>query len=511
MITVRSLLADNPALRAITQGTESQAAYDAPISWVHSSDLRDPTPWLEHGQVLLTDGVHFADDHSEAFAMQYAQRLSERGVLALGFATDIVHMQIPSQLVDACERVGLMLFEVRDKTPFIGIIQLVANDIAAESRSRLEWLLQAQRAVARAALHRDGMRAIMAELARQLGSPVVLYDSVGNRVELPGIATISPRMAPIIDDAAREVLAKGGQAGYRIVDVGEGAVLQTLGRGGHLLGVLAVGTGKPLESAESDLVASVIALASIALEQRRALDGARARLRSGLLELLLAGVVEVADRTSQNLWGRLPQAPLRVTVLAEPVSGQALVDEFEAAAEVHGGAIFFAERSERIVIVSGESDTPQVHAILASHGSLAGTSSVIEWADLRVGLAEAHRASMAAGRRSPVVIFDDIAEHGMIGLLTASGGTALAARILEPVLRLPLDERATALQTLHAWFAANCSWDPAARALAVHRHTLRNRIKAIEQLLHTDLEDFGSRAEVWAALQLLDTRTFSGA
>jgi len=40
----------------------------------------------------------------------------------------------------------------------------------------------------------------------------------------------------------------------------------------------------------------------------------------------------------------------------------------------------------------------------------------------------------------------------------------------------------------------------AARALGIHRHTLRNRITAIERLLGIDLDDVSARTELWLAL-----------
>ena len=58
------------------------------------------------------------------------------------------------------------------------------------------------------------------------------------------------------------------------------------------------------------------------------------------------------------------------------------------------------------------------------------------------------------------------------------------------------------ISTLRVWLTHNCAWDPAARQLGVHRHTLRNRIALLERLLRVDLGRFPDRAELWAALEL---------
>ncbi|WP_460369507.1 helix-turn-helix domain-containing protein, partial [Actinocorallia lasiicapitis] len=73
--------------------------------------------------------------------------------------------------------------------------------------------------------------------------------------------------------------------------------------------------------------------------------------------------------------------------------------------------------------------------------------------------------------------------------------TALADQILAP-----LD--ATLRASLRAYLAANGQGDPAARALGVHRHTLRHRMKRVAELLNRDLDAPATRAELWIVFSL---------
>ncbi|KQQ05334.1 MULTISPECIES: PucR family transcriptional regulator [unclassified Rathayibacter] len=497
--TVRDLLAE-PAFRLrILAGVHDEAALDAPLVWAHSSDLVDPTPWLESGQLLLTDGVHFTGDDAAEFSEAYVARLRGRGIRALGFATEIVHDQVPARLVAACERQGLPLLEVAERTPFMGIIRFVADVISREQRERLEWSLEAQRRVARAALRPDGLAAILSELERQLDCWVALYDAVGQRVHLPTRLDVPEAAEASVAAAVRHALSRGSRAGLRLDD-GGGVTLQTLGQRDHLRGVLAVGTGTPLDPAGNDLVASVIGLASIALEQRRALDTSRRQLRSGLLELLAAGAFDVAARTARQLWGTLPAEPVRVSVLSEPVRGDSLLDELEVFAEENGARLFFAERDDALVVVTGADDLDLIAGVLERHGATAGASAPIAWAELDRGLAEARRAAERATPDRPLLRFEDVAEQGMLGLLAASGAEPLARRMLEPLLTR---DGALLLESARVWLRRNGAWDPAARELGVHRHTLRNRITAVERALSIDLDDFGARTELWTAMAFL--------
>ncbi|WP_188675078.1 PucR family transcriptional regulator [Subtercola lobariae] len=495
-------------MRLIAGAEAGDAVMSTPVNWVHSSDLQDPTPWLEPGQVLLTNGAQFpaittaGQAKGRALAGAYVTRLHDSGVLALGFAAGIVTDSVPAELIEACDEAGLPLIEIDPTTPFIAIIRFVADVISDDRRSRLEWSLEAQRAVARAALRADGLPAILLELSRRLGCWVALYDSARNVLTVPGLAPMPGELRADIDEAVHASLARGARGSVRVADEGVGYTMQTLGQTGHLLGVLVVGTMTPLDPAENDLVGSVIGLASIALEQRRALDAARRRLRTGLFELLLSGVVDVADRTATSLWGPLPEEPVHVSVVTGTVTGQSLFDELELAAARPEGGLFFAERGDEILVVSRE--PKDLEAVLQRHGLGFGCSAPVRWADLPRGLTEARRSARSVSRERSFVRFEHLAEQGLQGLLASSGGQLVARRLLEPVLDLPDQERDETLRTLRVWLWHNGAWDPAARELGVHRHTLRSRVRVVDALLGVDLESFAARAELWSALQLLE-------
>ena len=91
------------------------------------------------------------------------------------------------------------------------------------------------------------------------------------------------------------------------------------------------------------------------------------------------------------------------------------------------------------------------------------------------------------------------------GLLGREAGTMLAARLLEPVLSQEDPERRSAqLAVLRTWLGENGSWDATAKALGLHRNSVRRQINALAELLDTDLNQAQVRAELWFALQYVD-------
>lgn len=477
--------------------------WDRPLAWAHNSDLLDPTPWLEPGGLLLSDGVQFTPTLSTRRAGDYVQRLVERDVVALGFAVGIVHDRIPEALLRACERAGLPLLEIGQRTPFMQIIRAVSDAVAADDRDRLEQSLAAQRAVARAALRPDGLTAVLRELERNLGVWVALYDAAGTRVRFPADHELPAELTEPVVRAVRDLLAGGRPGAARLADPSSGPVtLQTLGQRGRPLGVLAVGVGAGLDRAGTDLITSVIALASIAVEQSRALDNARRSLRAGVLELLRSGSVAAADRTVGELFGSLPAEPIRVAWVAPAAaSSDAVLAAMELLADEHRGQVFFAGSDEGIVAVLGQSGQRELRTTLRRHGAPAGFSAPSKWSGFNEATAQARSAARRATAARPFVDFETLATTGLLGHLEATGAEQVARRVLQPLLDPP-DEQL--LRTLRIWLQHNGSWDPAAKALGVHRHTVRARVAAAGTLLDLDLDTFAARAEVWNALQLLN-------
>ncbi|WP_084125491.1 PucR family transcriptional regulator [Demequina sp. NBRC 110054] len=498
--TISTLLEDRDlALSILVPGDE--ALHEAPLAWAHSSDLADPTPWLTEGGLLLTDGVSFMESATPEDLRAYVDRLQGARIVALGFAVGIAHDAVPEALIEACEAAGLPLLQVPQATPFMQIIRHVSDAIAKDDRARLEASLDAQRAVARAALRPDGLRAILTELELRLGTWVAMFDSSGERVEVATRRAIPADAAGPVAEAAARLLAKGRPGSMRLDDAGVTATLETIGRRAPLRGALAVGTAKGLDTAGADLVSSVIALAGIALEQSRTLDSARRRLRLGILELLRSGTFDVADSTARALWGGLPEEPLIVT-LAEPgTDGGGLLEQLGAFADRHHGRMFFAEWEDRIVIVTSRGDETLVGPFLERAQARAGASGAIEWDDLDRGLDESARALASTTDGRPLARFPDLATRGLLTYLEESGGEAVAHRLLAPLLEDPDD--APLLEATAVWLEHLGQWDPAARALGVHRQTLRSRVGTTGRRLGLDLDRMDDRAELWAALTLL--------
>jgi purine catabolism regulator len=171
------------------------------------------------------------------------------------------------------------------------------------------------------------------------------------------------------------------------------------------------------------------------------------------------------------------------------------------------GAVLY---DERLVVVSsggpddGSDDGPDDvvgHAIVDEHKSLAwGISETLPVQALGDAVRQARRALAAAGPGG-VRRFADLARHGIIGLLDEDAGRGFADGLLGP---LEARDRGDLVASVRAWLAHHGQWDAAASSLGIHRHTLRYRMKRVEELLDRPLDDPDLRAELWVALAVRD-------
>src|SRR6478752_10487666 len=102
-LTVRALVAQRDlGVRVLAGG----GVDEQPITWVHVSELDDPTPFLSGGELLLTTGLFVRPSTDCA---TYVGRLAAAGVLGLGFGVGLSFAEVPADLVAAAERAGLPL------------------------------------------------------------------------------------------------------------------------------------------------------------------------------------------------------------------------------------------------------------------------------------------------------------------------------------------------------------------------------------------------------------------
>ena len=486
---------------------EDEIAAQAAVQWVHGSDLLDPTPFLTPRTVLLTTGAQFAGLTNPAKAQrEYVSALVDAGVCALGFAVNFTFERIPEALIHACEQHRLPLFRVPYSTPFIAISQTAVRLLNQQARARDTWSILAQRAIALAALQQDGMKAVIRELSAQLGSGVVVFDSTGNPITWSPQQASSLAQAPWILDDVRLMLRSQKRASRPSSEGGTRVSLQTLGRGGNLLGVLAVEYASELDYAAQSVIGIVVALASLTLEQNSSTTVATDQLRASILQLLVGGQLPLAQKIGTDIVGELPTEPVICGMLtAVGTERDELASTLRSLESSLGSELFHAPHGSEVVLICSAATRQKLASALRQLPLAIGLSEPFSYSQFSDALQQAQIAlESALSRAEPAVLsFTPSMHSGVLELLSANHEAQSRARaMLAPLILNDSRHDEELLRSLEVWLGENGQFAPAAAELGIHRHTLKTRIARIGQIIGRDLNSFETRAELWASLRL---------
>ncbi|MDX2649614.1 PucR family transcriptional regulator ligand-binding domain-containing protein [Streptomyces sp. PA03-1a] len=505
--TLASLLR-NPALKlAVLAGGDRLG--EAAVRWVHTSELDDPAPYLEGGELLLTTGLKLDVGSPEALG-QYVARLAGAGVVGLGFGVGLSHDTVPQALVDAAAAHRLPLLEVPHKTPFIAISKAVSAELAADRYKAVTAGFEAQRELTRAALAPDGTTALLSRLAAHLNGWAALYDASGAVVaaapEWAGrrAARLAGEVERLRGRPAPASAAVAGPAGTE-----DRVELQSLGTGRRPRGFLAVGTEERLDTSDRYLVHAAVALLTLSLEQSRALQDTEQRLGAALLRMLLAGEPEHARTVAGRPYGGLFDAPVRVLVAERAeAAGDAvglLAERVEAAGMRAAEPVLAVRDEDRLTVLAAADGAVMPACVAAVDGSddlVAGLSAAVGAAGVPGAHEQAERALAVARRRGrSLVEHDEVGSGSVLPLLGDEAVRAFSDGLLRPLREHDATARGDLVASLRAWLSRHGQWDAAAADLGVHRHTLRYRMRRVEEILGRSLDDPDVRMELWLALK----------
>ncbi|MEU8982735.1 PucR family transcriptional regulator [Streptomyces sp. NPDC048309] len=538
-------LVHHSALKLTVRAGEDRL--DVPVRWAHASELADPVPYMEGGELLLITALKLDAEDPEAMR-RYVKRLVGAGVVGLGFAVGVNYEEIPKALVDAAQEEGLPLLEVPRRTPFLAISKAVSAAIAADQYRAVTAGFAAQRELTKRALN-DGPEGLLAALAGQVDGWAALYDASGSVVaSAPEWA--GRRAARLTPDVER--LRERPAPASSVVGGEDRVELHSLGTGRRPRAALAVGTAAALGTAERYAVHSAIALLTLTTERSRSLHAAEQRIGAAVLRMLLAGEPDHARAVAGDLYGALLDAPFRL-ILAESASASAarahadgharvaapalsasavavpetngdplggLAEVVESAAARSGESVLVVPDGERLVVLAVDGG-----AAVAACGEYAVALEAARTAareqpggdedELVVGLSapsgpiaagaaykQAEQALSVARRRGRFLVeHEELAAGSVLPLLADDAVRAFADGLLRALHEHDATGRGDLVASLRAWLSRHGQWDAAAADLGVHRHTLRYRMRRVEEILGRSLDDPDVRMELWLALK----------
>ncbi|TFD08059.1 PucR family transcriptional regulator [Cryobacterium sp. TMT1-2-2] len=476
------------------------------LTGVHISELTDPTPYLEGGELLLTTGIPLAGEPDSL--RDYVTRLASRGVLALGLGLGAGTDDVPAQLESACAGAGVTLLIVPASIPFMHISRTYWDLVGKTEQADLAASLTLQTSLTQAATRPEAVAAVVKVLSNALGGWAVYLPADGSA------ETYWPPEENRVLPQLREETARLGLAGTHSaatfpldgMDVVEYSIIADR----RTAGFLAVCAGRPLRKADRQLMLTGCMLLAVAAQREWQLTRANSVLGTTATTLALNGFVDAARLVAGDLIG----SPLaeRVRLLAirgdnlEALTTSELADQVSAMLSGEP-AMRLGDSIRRCRLRSMEDGV--CFLILETRTDPDPAEESGNPVEAAVSRRRAQPVPFAAALSRPMPLSqlpgsaDDLRRSCLLARVgQISTGPGLPdPRAVEWVARLTAYSRADLVATVKSYIRNQGQWEVAARELKLHRNSLRHRIGIAAKLLDADLDDPDVSANLWLELR----------
>lgn len=428
--TLRDLL-DAPGLGLVVPDGPVQDL-DRPISWAHTTELRDPSRYLRGSELVCTVGISL---QTAADCQTFADALAAASAAGVCFGIGDGHDAVPPALLARCLQHGLPVLVAAPSVPFSQVSRFVA-----------EYGLGAEIATARAT------NTVVPELLSSLRrheSVRQLLDHAGDLLNCYFLLDTGDAVANAVADEESMVVA---------IDVPGIGTLGWVGHGGHP------------EPGLLDLIARFVRAA----QGERDIEAVLTRERVGQLLSLVERRMLLPDALSQLLPWPGFSAP-QIACSAWPAGAGALLSM------AIPGALVGDAPELCLMLTSDALDIVEELALPSGH------SAPVPLTEIGSAIAQARIALDLAQYRGGRVGPDQLSTlDSLIEQLPLAQLAPFKQQLVDPLDELDRHRGTQHVRTLRAFLAANGSISETARALYLHTNTVRHRLARIHELTGRD-------------------------
>jgi purine catabolism regulator len=544
MITVQDILEIPDLNLKLLAGGKSVSN---PVRWVHIAEVPDPTPWLKGGELLLTTGYGLTGSAEKQ--VDALKRLIDHNLSGLGVGTGFTFDKVPEALIKLADEYNFPLFEVPYHVPFIAITEAVSSKIVNEQYALLQRSLAVHEKLTKIVLEEKGLDAILSTLSALVGCSAVLFDFHGlvlcqaaYRRKVSG-ETIADLWRQISDRrASRQNFAVGLEGQSSSVQVYPVVASHRIGA---FLAV--VKDSGDFSDYDRIILHHVVTVTALELVKKKAVAETEKRLAGDFFDELIASDLyeeEIARRLA--FFGLEPEREHLITLVdidgfkaylngsgdREETAVQDLkerlhwaVDEFLAKRE----ALFIsASRSDSVVVLLQPSQAAAADVLALAADMRAAIDEMLPEISVSIGIGRPHKSLVdlrqsyyeahyaikirkLKGGAGVIASFDDLGSYGLLlGLQDTLSLEVFYDSVLGKLHEYDEQSSSDLVKSLACFLEANGHWGEAAEHLYVHRHTLRYRMKRVEEITGRDLASSQDRMEFWLALkakELIDQST----
>jgi purine catabolism regulator len=443
------------------------------VSWLHVSELADPTPFLAGGEFLLTTGLGVGELATTQRA--YVRRLASHGLAGLGIGVGFGFAEVPVPLVEEADKLAFPILTVPYEVPFVAITKAAVTHLANEQLEQLTRALEVHERLADVVLQGRGLQALLSVVCNHLDCSLAL-----------------------VDDGGRVVSERHGRRRLSFDNALELPVIA----GGELATLKAARDHS--EFGEYDLLVLHHGQSALAFElsRRRAVSAAELRLAGDLLEDLEDERLDDREAARRMAAFGLEADRDYAALLAVPrngLSSERLREEVAEELDRQNVSYLSTARRDRaafLVAAAGEQEVLSIARGVIEAEPLArvAVGRPAHGSGLGRSLVEARAALDAAN--GDVASYRDLGSLELLLSLPDAALEAFVDRVLGPAA-----DNDWLVESLTALLGSGCRWSEAADELGVHRHTLRYRMDRLKEQTGRHPDDPEERMELWLAVK----------
>ncbi|GLV49420.1 CdaR family transcriptional regulator [Thermobispora bispora] len=526
-------VADVLALDAVRRGDPRVVAgadrLDTRVRWVHVGEIYDIAQLLRGGELVLTTGVALPDDPAKL--VQYVADLA-----AVGAAGLIVELgrrfvrELPPAIVEAAEEHGLPLITLSRETPFVQITESVHERIIDIQLEELRASKQLHDVFTELSVEGASPAEVLAQVARFSGRPVLLENLAHQVLACDPAGQETETILANWETRSRAV-SPGERTAY---DAASGWLVTMVGARGQDWGRLILfceGPPSPRDIVLAERAATTLALSRLLERHQESLERqAHGTVLSGILSHAYSDPDEAAAR-ARALGVPLTGRRLLSAVIRPITSGGTALGEQARLGELAEAAAA-ACREGKLPALVGTLDQNRVgmliplpprasaenvlgtlserlRAVLPASFVLAAGSVVESLKDVRRSFLEAEQVAEVAVRQPdgrPYYRLPDLRLRGLLHLLRDDARLqTFAERELGPLLAYDAQRNGDLTKILRIYLDSGRNKAVAAQRAHLSRPAFYDRLRRLERILGTDLDDVESCLSLHVALLALET------
>jgi purine catabolism regulator len=511
-MTVRDLLALPRLGLTVVAG---DAGLDRPIRWAHTSELQDPTPWLSGGELLLTTGMSLVG--SAALQRAYVKRLAGAGLAGLGFGVGFGADEVPAAIKRAADAEGFPVIEVPYPVPFIAIAEAVSSALAEDRLREARMSVEVHERLAALVSEGGGPADVLEEAVDIAGGWAVLFDARGGVIARAGGAV--PDESELWKSLPR---GSGGAATSSEQGPGGTRVALAVETAGRREAWAVFGKDRRIEARDRIAARHAVTVLGLLLASRRAVVDAERRIAGDVLTEGIAGRLSGDELARRLALVGFPEGE-PVAVLVTDL-GAVPAEVREEAAWMLDAALGVRQVPARTTLVDESVATlvahpdPEKLAGLLLEEARSWPAASERASDVRIGVGgtwppfelrrsylEATFALRAAGPEASIASPRDLGSYSvLLGGQPREALEGFVRSVLGPLIDRDVARSSDLVASVRAFIESGGRWEPGAESLAIHRHTLRYRVRQAEDLLGRDLTSAEDRMEIWLALKAME-------